>query len=278
MIQITPASSRAITGYIYIINSTFCHNNNAHFLNLESDRDNVWQLSNYVHIHTINISSNRHLEGQNLLSATNCMMRYSGTTFITNNSLYKNIMKLHLSGTIFQHNITIVSNTARQIFYGSVILIHENTTLNVSFNTVYMVIRQTLTVGVSTRKVCGVQFYSEKGNLDKLSVTEWSFKVIALSNIHMTSKNLPGHSLLYTNCQWLAGTAFHKRTSAEVYKHTFNIKNLVISNTNERIIPLSVCKCENTGLDTKLPDCHSSHLGSIFPGETLTVHLSVQKH
>ena len=278
MIQITPASSRAITGYIYIINSKFCHNNNAHFLNLESDRDNVWQFSNYVHIHTINISSNRHLEGQNLLSAANCMMRYSGTTFITNNSLYKNIMKLHLSGTTFQHNITIVSNTARQIFYGSLILIHENTKLNVSFNTVYMVIRQTLTVGVSTRKVCGVQFYSEKGNLDKLSVTEWSFKVIALSNIHMTSKNLPGHSLLYTNCQWLAGTAFYKRTSAEVYKHTFNIKNLVISNTNERIIPLSVCKCENTGLDNKLPDCHSSHLGSIFPGETLTVHLSVQKH
>ena len=185
MIQITPASTRSITGYIYIVNSSFCSNSNTHFLNLESDRDNVWQLSNYVRVQTINISSNRHFWGQNLLSATNCMIRYSGTTFIANNSLYENIMKLHMSGTIFQHNITIVGNTARQIFYGSLILIHENTTINVSFNTIYMVVQQALTVGVSTRKVCGVQFYSEKGNLDKLSVTEWSFKVIALNNTHI---------------------------------------------------------------------------------------------
>ena len=94
----------------------------------------------------------------------------------------------------------------------------------------------------------------------------------------MTSKNLPGNGLLYTNCQWLAGTAFHKKTSAEVYKQVFNVTNLVISNINKRVIPLSVCKCDNSGLDTKSPDCHSSYLGSIFPGETLTVQLSVQKH
>ena len=278
MIQITPASSRAITGYIYIVNSSFDSNNNVHFLNLEGDRDNVWQLSNHVHIQTIRILSNRHFNGQNLLSVTNCWMNFSGMTIIANNSLYENIMKLHLSGTIFQHNITIVSNTARQIFYGSHVLIHENTTLNVSFNTVYMVAQQALTVGVSARLVCGVQFYSDKGNLDKVSVTEWSFKVIALNNTHMTSKHVLGSILLHTKCRWLAGTAFHKRNSTEVYKHTFNIRNLVISNANERIIPLSVCKCENSGLDTKSPDCHSSHLGSIFPGETLTVQLSVQKH
>ena len=42
MIQITPASLYAITGYIFIVDSTFCNNNHAHFLNLESDRDNVW--------------------------------------------------------------------------------------------------------------------------------------------------------------------------------------------------------------------------------------------
>ena len=92
--------------------------------------------------------------------------------FIANNSFYENIMKLHLSGTIFQHNITIVSNTARQIFYGSHVLICENTTLNVSFNTVYMITQQTLTASARTGRVCGAQFYIEKGNLDKLNVTE----------------------------------------------------------------------------------------------------------
>ena len=273
MIHLTPASSRATTGFVYIVNSSFCNNNNAHFLNLESDRENVWQLSNYIRIHTVNISSNRHFEGQNLLSATNCWIRCSGNTLITNNSLYENIMKLHLSGTIFQHNITIVGNTARQMFYGSYVFIGDNTIINVSLNTVYLVAQQT--IDVSARKACGFQFYSKKGNLDKLSVTKWSFKVIARNNIHMTYKHLLGNNLLYTTCQWLSGTAFHTRNSSEVYKHTFTFKHLVIDNTNKRIIPLSVCKCKNSG---SAVDCYSPHLGSIFPGETLTIQLSVQKH
>ena len=51
MIQITPASSRAITGYIYIVNSSFCNNNNVHFLNLESERKCVaiFKLCSYTH-------------------------------------------------------------------------------------------------------------------------------------------------------------------------------------------------------------------------------------
>ena len=275
MIHMTPASSRATTGHLYIENSLFCNNNNVHFLNLESDRENVWQLSSYIHILTINISSNRHFEGQNLLSAANCWISFSGNTFISNNSLYENIFKLHLCGTAFQHNITIVNNTARQIFYGSHILMLDGTIINVSFNTVYMVARQTLTAGVSTRKACGFQFYSQKGNLDKLSVMEWSFKMIALNNMHMTSKNLLGNNLLHTKCHWLSGTAFHTRNSSEVYKHTFSIEHLVIGNTNRRIIPLSVCKCKNS---SSAVDCYSPHLGSTFPGETFTIQLSVQAH
>ena len=153
MIHITPASSRAITGYIYIINSSFYNNNNSHFLILESDTDNVWQLSNYISFMSANISSNSHYEGHNLLSATNSLVIFKGTMFITNNRLYKNIMKLLLSTSVFQNNITITNNTARQIFYGAYILIRENAILNVSSNTVYMVVRQTLTMA---RQVCGV--------------------------------------------------------------------------------------------------------------------------
>ena len=255
MIHVTPASTRAVTGYFYITNGIFCKNYNTHFINLESETDNIWQLSNFVFINTTNISSNRHFQGNNLISATKCWMKFAGTTFITNNSLYKNIMKLHSSGTTFEHNITITSNTARQVFDGSYILIWEDTTLNVSFNTVYMVVRQTLTMGVSTRLVCGIQFYIKEGiqgNLDKVNDKEWSrlFKEIAANNTHMTSKNLPGSSLLYTNCQWLAGTAFHTAKPTEVYSKIFQIRNLVIENTNiERPIPLtalSICKCNSS--------------------------------
>ena len=53
---------------------------------------------------------------------------------------------------------------------------------------------------------------------------------------------------------------------------------MVIENTNEsRPIPLSACKCRYNNSNVKTFDCYSSYLGSIFPGETLTVQLSVQK-
>ena len=270
MIHITPASSRAITGYIYIINSSFYNNNNSHFLILESDTDNVWQLSNYISFMSANISSNSHSEGHNLLSATNSLVIFKGTMFITNNSLYKNIMKLLLSTSVFRLNITITNNTARQVFYGAYILIRENAILNVSSNTVYMVVRLTLTMA---RQVCGVQFYSRKGNLDSVNITELPFKVIAVNNTYMTSKNLLGNRLLHFNCSWLAGTAFNTRNSTEVYKQIFTVHSLVIPNVTKRPVPLSVCICPVA----KSVDCFSAYLGSIFPGETLTVQLSVQE-
>ena len=141
MIHITPASSQAITGYIYIINSSFYNNNNSHFLTLESDTDNVWQLSNFIFFKSTNISSNSHYEGHNLLSATNSVVAFKETTFIANNTLYKNIMKLLFSTILFKNNITITNNTARQVFYGAYIIIRENTIINVSSNTIYMVVR-----------------------------------------------------------------------------------------------------------------------------------------
>ena len=279
MIHITPASSRAVTGYINVINCLFHSNRDTHFFILKSNTDNVWQLSNYIYIRSTDISSNSHSEGQDLLSATNCYIKIENT-LMTSNIFYENIMKLHLSGSIFQDNITIVNNTARQMFYGSYILICENTTINISYNTAYMVVRQAITMGINTRPVCGVQFYSTQGNLDSLNATEWPFKVVAVNNTHMTSKNSPEDSKLYTNCQWLAGTAFHTRNSTEVYRQTYDIENIIIENSVNRSIPLSVCKCENSSSGNNSVDhaydCYSPYLGSIFPGETLTVQLIVQ--
>ena len=271
MVHVKPASSRAITAYIYISNSSFCNNKNVHFFNMESDTDNAWQWSNLVCIDTMNISSNRHSEGENLLSATNCWMKFTGNLFITNNTFYKNIIKLHMSAAIYQHNITIINNTARQILDGSYILIMEDTELNVSFNTVYTVVKQTLTVGINTKPVCGIQFYSKKGNLDSFK-TGLPFKVIAVNNTHMISKSLLGKNFLSNNCQWLAGTAFHTRNSVEVFNKTFDVKNSVIGNDTTRPVPLSICQCKNSS-----SDCYSPYLGNIFPGETLTVQLIAQE-
>ena len=50
MIRVSPASSRATTGYLYLENNTFHSNRNTHFLNIKStnDAENMWQLSNYI--------------------------------------------------------------------------------------------------------------------------------------------------------------------------------------------------------------------------------------
>ena len=278
MIHVTPASSRGTTCCIYVINTLFCNNSNTHYLNLESDAENRWQLSNSVSFISATISSNSHYEGNNLLSATNCIMQFAGTTFITSNKLYNNIIKLHFSSASFENSVTITDNIARHVFYGLHIFIKKNTTLDVSFNIVYMIVKQTLTFGVGTRVVCGVQFYSTEENLDYLNVTELPFKVIAQNNTHMTSKTLPGHNLLlYANCQWLSGTAFHTKSSTEVYKQIFKAQNLIIDDSTKRPVPLSVCKCKYSSNGDNSFDCYSPHLGSVYPGETLTVQLSVQE-
>jgi len=271
MIHVTPASSRAITGYIDITESSFCNNSNSHFLILQSNTDNVWQLSNYVFINVVNISSNRHFEGHNLLSATNCWMKFLGPIFITNNSYYENIIQLHLSGAIFEHNITIVNNTARKILYCSYILIYEDTFINVSFNTVYVIVKQTLRMGISSL-VCEIEFYSNTGNLD--NVTKLPFKTVLLNNIFMTSKL---ELLPSTNCHWLAGTAFQSSNPVQIFNETFTVQNLVIGNDIKRPIPLSICKCEMSSSGAKSVDCYAPFLGSIFPGETLKIQLIVQE-
>ena len=204
IIHVTPVSSRYITGYIYITNSSFCNNINTHFLILESDRDSLWQTSNYIRIETINISSNRHSEGYNLLSATNCVILFMGNVVITNNSLFENIIKIYISFCFFQHNITITNNTVRQIYYGSFIIMREDTILNISFNTVYMITMQSLRRGVNSKPVCKIQFQAKSNViLDNINVTKLPFKIVALNNTHMTSKKLLGKSFSYTSCQWL---------------------------------------------------------------------------
>ena len=150
----------------------------------------------------------------NNISFRNC-------TFINNHNIESMINVTPASSRNKLSQDTFIS----QIIHSAITPIIENTTFNISFNTVYKVVRQTLTMGVSTKAVCGIQFYSKRGNLDEVNDKEWSFKVIAENNTHMTSKQLPGNSLLYTNCQWLAGTAFHTAKPTEVYKKVFRIHN-----------------------------------------------------
>jgi len=136
-----------------------------------------------------------------------------------------------------------------------------------------MVAIQEQTFGINSKRICPFQFNSKGyGNLD--GKKKYNFRVMVHYNLHMTSKNLPGEGTSFSNCTWLAGTAFYSTKAEEVYKKVLNIKNLVINKTANRPIPLSVCPCSTV---ENVTNCYSSNLGEIFPGQTMNIELTISK-
>ena len=75
---------------------------------------------------------------------------------------------------------------------------------------------------INSERVCPFQFYGYR-NLDK--VQNYSFIVIVIENLYMTSKNLPGdhQDESFGDCTWLAGTAFQTKEAKDVFKDVFKI-------------------------------------------------------
>ena len=101
------------------------------------------------------------------------------------------------------------------------------------------------------------------------------------NNVHMISTYLSSYD---NRCRWLAGNAFQKAGLLPefVFGKLIHIKNnTVIGKDQTRPIPMSICKCTSPSLCTDSTtidhDCYSSHLGSIFPGQTIRVQLIVKK-
>ena len=201
-------------------------------------------------------------------------MVLEGPIYVSNNSYYTNIIKLQMSTLICKCHVEVVNNHARQILEakgGSFLVIKYDATLNVSFNTVYMVAVHEATFGINSQRICPFQFNSKR-NLDRK--INYSYRIIAHYNVHMISKNLPGESKLFSNCTWLAGTAFQSTKAADVFKKVPNVKNLVVDPTSNRSIPLSACTCSIT---SNVTNCYSPNLGEIFPGQTLNIELMVSR-
>ena len=279
IIYVSPAISRITNGYFYLGRNTFHNNRNTHLLIMNSDTENIWQFSNYVEIAKTNITSNLHdeFQGQDLMSFTNSWVAFTGPIIIMDNHYYTNIVNFHLSICILHYSIYIVNNTARQILSGSFLFLNENTTLDISRNTVYILLNRIRTYSMNSEPICTVQFYTA---LNNLNVSQLSIHIIVSGNIHMNSKYMPNYIYNY-NCRWLAGNAFLKAglDADKVYKELLQVtNNTAMSKDEKRKVPLSICKCTklNSG-SINNTDCYSPHLGSIFPGQTLKVELILQR-
>ena len=277
MIYVSPASSRATTGYFYLDNNTFDSNSNTHFFIMESITENIWQASNYVEVNNTNATSNVHAEGQHLMSFTNSIVKFNGPILCVHNHYYTSLAKFHLSVCTFQYNISICNNTARQLMSTTFIILEENTTVNISQNTVYLLFNRDLAYSMNSEVICSLQFYS---GLESYNVSHFSVHAIMSNNIH-TSKYLPNYDY---NCRWLASNVFQINglLSTSIFEQLLQIENNTeISYQEEkRPIPLSICKCESpkNGTDRDHGSyCYTPHLGTIFPGQTLKVKLIIQK-
>ena len=213
------------------------------------------------------------------MSFTNSWVWFNGPILIMHNHYYTRIANFHLSTCVLHYVIIISDNRARQILSGSFIVLRDSTAINITGNTVYILLNQVLTYSVNSEPICRVQFYTTH---DFYNILQLSIHVRMSNNIHVNSKHLPNFNY---HCRWVSGSIFQKaRLDPEfVFNKTFHAdNNTVINNISKRPIPLSICQCTKSSsmnhveYDHK-PDCYSPHLGSIFPGQTLKVDLMIQK-
>ena len=269
IIFISPTRTETITGYIDVQQGRFCNNTDIRFIEIRGEAEAFWQLNTYTKIKIFTITLNKHHDGDSLISIIGGIIIIEGPTLFTKNGYYQNIIKIHLSLIIFKKHITIANNHARHIISGnsgSYMLVTEYTTVNVSHNTVYMVAKYVRAFGENRQIICPIQFYSKRGNLDR-NPFAFNCSILLVNNIFMMSKSLPGRDSSFKNCQWLGGSAFQIVKPIKVYLNIITISNIIISKTDKRMIPLSVCPCTNS----INYNCFTPNLGSLFPGQTLSI-------
>ena len=276
IIFISPTNADRITGYIEVRQSEFHNNTDAHFIRVKRETEAFWQLNIHIKIKDFTAALNKHHDGDSLISIIGGRLIIEGPTFFNENGYYRNIIKLHLSMIISKEQIEFTNNHVRHLISGnsgSYFMITEYTNLTMSYNTVYMLAKYVHTLGENAHLICPIQFYSKKSNFDK-NPYAFNCTILLLNNTFMTTKHLPGFDSSFDKCKWLGGSAFQKTNPKMVYLNLILVaNNIIVKKTEQRMIPLSVCPCTNSGNYS----CSSANLGSLFPGQTLKTKLIVSK-
>ena len=273
MIYIIPASTSSNTGHVEIQNTQFVNNKNTHFIEVKGENEIApWEISIYIYLYSIYISSNKHHDGYNLMSITNGMLYLGKNSTIINNGYYENILMLQLSTVIFSDYNTITNNHVTQIVQSissSYFIMNVSSTLSIINNTVYNIAKKMYTY--NTQPVCPIQFYSPRHDYD-YHPHDINVRILMLNNIYTIPKGLMDSDLTFDKCAWLASTAFRSIDAAFVFKIVLQIDRTVVNRNFTRRIPLSVCPCSDSS-----SNCYSPNLNSIYPGQTLHVSLIVRK-
>jgi len=253
--------------------SHFLYNHELQIIKVNSEVKVLWQLSHHITLAETIISSNWHNNLVSMISSTNGNIELSNA-LITNNT-YETILTLYFSVLGYEKYVEFSSNSARFIIQaeeGSYYLLKEYTTVNITQNQVYT---STITSAVYNERldqICYYQFVSDRGNLDhEFAVNKTlNYKILFVNNTY----SAPWYEIKRwssRNCSWLPEIAFYSSKSSKVYGVVVE-SNVVWA--SRKIIESTmsiVCPCSAVNEF----DCMERHLGSVYPGQTLTAKLII---
>ena len=211
LISVMPPTTRTTVGNALMFQCTFTENKNMTFIDVKQEYQTMLYKTIYILLSSVNVSSNQHYYGNNLILITNVHLEIQDS-FFNQNGYYDNIINLY-SSLLFKSKYTeISSNYARHIIKAPFIFIRFLVTVNISHNVVYKVIAQ---VSKFERyAICPLQvYYSIYSNKQKsLHIDEVKCTLVLSSNLEMISKALLTKPVSHVNnnCKWLEGTIFQK--------------------------------------------------------------------
>ena len=100
IIYLRPPTTEATVAYIMINNSTFYENKNVNFIKVKKESQTTWYVTIYFRLSFVNISSNEHNCGDNLILITNGHISIRSVV-LNQNCYYENIINLQSSMGVY---------------------------------------------------------------------------------------------------------------------------------------------------------------------------------
>ena len=273
LIYVKLPSTDVTVGYMSILKCTVSRNKNVTFIKVEQPTQILYDKVIYILLAFVNVSSNKHHYGDNLISITNGYLRIISFIFIQN-GYYGNVLNFQTSMLYVTDYIEMSSNYARHIIKAqgnSYIYIYYLTTINISHNVLYKVFN----FERHATPICPIQVSIDRLILNKLQFDEVKCTLLLSNNMEMISKILPTDFISYMNnkCKWIEGSFYQKiDTNVSIaYNMVVRQNNTFVNETVKRLIPLSVCPCLSNGSYS----CYMANVYEAFPGQVLNINLIV---
>ena len=149
----------------------------------------------------------------------------------------------------------------------------EHSVINITMNYLYSVTTSDTILNEEMQPICYYQFISNQIHLDKYisDNTSLNYKIYLIDNVHSAPQYVIQQKHLdYENCAWLKDTVFVSTNSSVVYNKVIE-ETIIYANRSHKSLSSTICPCFNTSVY----NCNQRHLGTVSPGQILTIKLKV---